>query len=70
MPSLPRAAMLAGSTSLHYTDGEFMSILLLISKKSLLDLSLRAWTSVERMARFGRKEGLNHWLTLESCHGH
>ena len=28
-----------------------------------------AWTLAERMARFGRKEGLAHWLTLESWLG-
>ena len=28
-----------------------------------------AWTLAERMARFGRKEGLHHWLTLESWLG-
>ena len=28
-----------------------------------------AWTLAERMARFGRHEGLHHWLTLESWLG-
>ena len=29
----------------------------------------RAWTLAERVARFGRKEALFHWLTLESWIG-